>query len=102
MRPFMGLVTAFQVLQAAGIVQLTTRTQDLVRPLSVSSQATTPVESENYRAPYTTETPTPDILVKTGVQVRTGLVFLGRMPKETSQETPQPKTTTSGIQMLQR
>ena len=59
-------------------------------------------ESENSQEPYTTETPTPDILVKTGAQVPTGLAFHGRMLKETFQETLQLKTITSGIQMLQR
>ena len=98
----MVLATPYQVLQAVATVQPTTRTQGLVQPLSEFNQAMTLVESENSQVLYTTETPTPDILVKTGALVLTGLVFLGRTHKETFQETLQHKTITSGIQMLQR
>ena len=102
MRPFRDSATLFQVLQAAATVQLTTRMQDHVQQLLVFSLVMTLAESGNSPVPYTMETPTQDILVKTGVQVRTGLVFHGRMLKETFQETLQHKTITSGIQMPQR
>ena len=64
--------------------------------------ATTPAEFANSQVQSTTAPPIPDIPEKTGVQVQTGLVFLGKTLKETSQETLQPLTTTAGTQTRQR
>ena len=76
--------------------------QALVQPHSVSHLVTTRVVFENSPEPSTTATHTLVILVKTGVLEPTGLASPGRMHKETSLETLQPKMITSGTRMQPR
>ena len=94
--------TRSQVLQAVVTAQHTTRMLDLVQQLSASPQEMTLVVSENFQEPSTTVTRTLDTLERTGAQVPTGHVFLGRMHRATFQATRLLRMTTSGTRTQQR
>ena len=98
----MVLETPCQVLQAVETVLRTTRMLAHAPRHSEQLQGMTLVVFENSQVLFTMETHTQAIPVKIGALEPTGPVSLGRMHKETSQETHQRKTTTSGTRMLPR
>ena len=98
----MDLETPFQVLRVQEPALVRIRMQVHETPHLVNSQETTLAVFANSPAQFTTATHTPDILVKTGVQVPTGLAFRGKMLQDMFQETHQHKTITNGIQMRPR
>ena len=98
----MVLETRYQALLAAVTALHTTRMLAHVPQHLESLQAMTQVESENFQEPSTMATHTPVIPVKIGAQEPTGLVSLGRMHKETFQETRLHKTITSGTRTRPR